>query len=791
MESLLLNLRYAARSLARTPAFTVTVVLTLALGIGANSAVFSAIDSILLRPLPYVEPDRLVSVMEMRPEGGEWVLSPVRLEEWNAGNSSFEAITGYFTEDVSETTGETPSRVRWAGVAPQFLEVWRVAPLLGRDFVEADSATQRPTVVWISERLWRNRFDADPNILDRTIRLGDPVGFPFEIVGVLPASFLFPDRDVDVWFPNFTNYALARQRDWGMYVGVGRLRPGVTLEQAHADLTVVQSRLAAEFPDTDRDRGVSLRPLKDAVVGEVRSSLWLVFGAVSLLLLIACANIASLLLARATQRVHEVAVRRSLGASAGAIAGQMLAEAGALAFAGAGAGLLLAAGAAGLFRALAPDLPRLDDIALDTRILVYTTVSAVIVALLCGLAPAVRSARGDHSLARAARTQVSGRHRMQWMLVGVQVALSVTMLAGAGLLLRSFEMLSRVDPGFEPKRVLALRVSGSNFEFVNSDVPARVERTRAALETVPGVESAAVSGMLPAVTGRNQVEFTLAGASADASPLLADFRTNVSPSYFETMGIPLVAGELCRESGNGIDYAMVNQSFATRYFPDRPVVGAELAGNPPRRIVGVVRDAREAGIASEPTPSVYRCSFTGDSTPWYLVRTAGAPAAVAGSVRAKLRELEPTRTVYELAPLEQHIGDASVESRLRTWLLTAFAATALGLACLGVYGTVSYVVGLRRREVGLRVALGALSRDIVGQFLARALRIVAVACAAGLALSLLFTRFLSGMLYGVSPSDPVTLSAVVAIVVGAAVIAAIVPAASAARIDPMQALREE
>jgi len=235
LDSLARTFRYAARGLARTPTFTITVVLTLALGIGANSAVFSAIDSILVRPLPYVEPDRLVAMMETRPEAGETVIAPVRLEEWNAANSSFEAITGYFTEDVSETTGETPSRVRWAGVAPKFLDVWRVAPLMGRDFVEADTA-QRPTVVWISERLWRNRFDADPNILERTIRLGDPVGFPFEIVGVLPASFLFPDRNVDVWFPNFSSYSLARQRGWLTYTGVARLRPGVTLEEALDDL---------------------------------------------------------------------------------------------------------------------------------------------------------------------------------------------------------------------------------------------------------------------------------------------------------------------------------------------------------------------------------------------------------------------------------------------------------------------------------------------------------------------------------------------------------------------------
>jgi putative ABC transport system permease protein len=695
MERLLLNLRYAFRSLARTPAFTFTVVLTLALGIGANSAVFSAIDSILVRPLPYEEPDRLVHVMETRSESGAIFIAPVRLEEWNAGNSTFEAITGYFTEDVSETTGDTPSRVRWAGVAPSFLDVWRIAPLLGRDFT-ANDTLQRPTVVWISERLWRNRFDSDPAMVGRTIRLGDPVGFPFEIVGVLPASFLFPDRAVDVWFPNFTNYDLGRSRFGGRYEGVGRLRPGVTIEEARADLNVVQARLAEEFPDSDRDRGVSLRPLKDVVVGESRGSLWLVFGAVSLLLLIACANIASLMLARAAERAHELALRRSLGASRGMIAAQMLAEAGLLAFAGAGAGLLLAAGATRVFGALTPDLPRLDEVALDARIVAYTVLSAVLVALVCGIVPALRSARSGELESRTGRTRVSGRHGVQWTLVGVQVALSVTLLAGAGLLLRSFEALSRVDPGFDAERVLAFRVSASNFEYVNSDVPARVERTRAGLMELPGVEAAAVTFLLPAVSGSNQGELRFAGSAADSPPLRADFRF-VSPSYFETMRIPVVGGELCRESGSEIGFAMVNRSFAARFFPSRSPIGAELAGTPPRRIVGLVGDAREVGLASEPVPTVYGCVFTPSATPWYVLRTAGEPEAAVAGVRAKLRELEPTRTAYDIASLEAHIGNASAEGRLRTMLLTAFAATALALACLGIYGTLSYVVGLRRR----------------------------------------------------------------------------------------------
>jgi predicted permease len=769
------------------------VVLTLALGIGANSAVFSAIDAILVRPLPHVEPDRLVHVTELRDEA-ETPIAAVRLEDWNAQSSTFEAITGYFTEDVSDTTGEEPTRVRWAGVAPDFLQVWRVVPLLGRDFVPADSA-QRPTVVMISERLWRSRFGADQNVLERTIRLGDPVGFPFQIVGVLPSSFLFPDRNVDVWFPNFTNFDLGRNRNFLRYDGVGRLRSGVTLEQARADMNVVQARLAEQYPASDTDVGIRLRPLKEVIVGGSRGSLWLVFGAVSLLLLIACANIAALLLARATQRERDVAVRYSLGATRRSVAAQTLTEAGVLALAGALVGVFVASSAAAAFRMLAPDLPRLDEVGLDWRILTYTAASTIVVALLCGLFPAVRDLRRAESLAHAGRAQLSARHGLQWSLVGVQIALSVALLAGAGLLLRSFEALSRVDPGFESSRVLVFRVSGSNFEFVNSDVPARIAATLTELEALPGVESAAVTWAPPGLGATNMDDYEIAEGSTEAEEIIAMSKA-VTPTYFATLDIPLLTGELCGSSPAGAplnaDEVMVNRTFATRYFPNRSVVGLHVAGDTPDRIAGVVGDAREGSLTSAPAPMIYQCMATpGGATPWWLLRTTGAPAALVPTVRARLRELEPTRTVYDLAPLEDHIGNAQAESRLRTFLLTLFAVTALALACLGIYGTLSYIVGLRRREVGLRVALGAHSRNIVAQFLARALRVVGIACVAGLVLALAFTRVLSGMLYGVSPSDPITLSAVVAVGVGAAVLAAILPAARAARIDPMQALREE
>lgn len=796
MNALLRDLRYAVRQLRRSPGFTAAAVLILGLGIGANSAVFSAIDAVLLRPLPFPDPDRLVRVSQTLQGAPDAHIAPVRLEEWNRLSSTFEAITGYYTEDASDTSGDLPERLRRAWVAPRFLDVWGVAPALGRGFTAAEHREGGPSAALISDRYWRNRLHADPNVLDRTVRIGDRSS---PIVGVMPASFLFPDREVDLWFPVSGQFAqnTEQNRQLRWYTGVGRLKPGVTLAQARADLAVVQVQLGEQHPDPDREIGVHVEPLKETVVGGIRGSLWLLFGAVSVLLLIACTNIAALLLARAARRRQEIAIRRSLGASRAAVVGQLLTESAVLAVAGAALGLLVAAGAAAAFRLLALELPRLEEVAIDGRILLYTVASTVAVALLSGLLPALRSTRGAGSLTTTGRTQVSPRHAPQWLLVGVQVALSVTLLAGAGLLLRSFEKLSRVDPGFDPTRVLAFRVSGNWSESADWDrLAQRISGTLDEFGALPGVQAAATSWSLPGVPVQYQIEFELVeGRSETEPPLIADWRT-VSPTYFETMRIPLLAGELCRQplDAQSVSEVMVNRSFADRYFPDRSAIGLHLAwedGSQTGRIAGIVGDARELGIDRDPAPTVYACSSSPSPFPAYLLRTSGEPLAIAGAVRRKLHELEPLRSVYEMAPLEERIEGAFAENRLRMVLLVLFAGTALSLACLGVYGTLSYAVGLRRREVGLRMALGAVQSNIVLLFLLKALWVVGFACAVGLALSFAFTRLLSGMLYGVSPSDPITLFGAVAMVMAIAALAALLPAQRAARADPMQVLREE
>ncbi len=799
MEALLSNVRYAVRVLARTPGFTFVVVLTLALGIGANSVVFSAMDAILWQPLGFPDADRLVAVNQSIPNAPISNTAPVRIEEWNEQSTTFAAITGYYRQDVSETSGDLPEKYRLANVAPRFVDVWRTEPLIGRGFTPADSQPGAAPVVLVTHRYWTTKLESDPHVLERVVRVGEQA---IPIVGVMPESFRFPDRDVDLFTPTiYEPFVLGRGNLWMR--GFGRLEPGVSVEQARADLEVIQRRLAEQYPDTDRNVGVYVEALKETTVGSVRGSLWLLFGAVSVLLLIASTNIAALLLARAAKRSQEISMRLSLGAPPATIRALILVETAVLAVAGALLGLLVAAGAAAALRRLAPDFPRIEELSLDGGILLYTLAAIIAVTVACGLVPAIRAARVGSSgaLSDARRTQVSARHSLQWLFVGIQVALSVVLLAGAGLLIRSFQELSRVEPGFEASRILTFRIGGTFEDF--GQLAERVQLILDELQAMPGVEATAVASPVPGmIDDGSGFQFGIGTMRIDGrddtqEPARAQIRV-VSPSYFETMQIPLVAGELCRvvplnTPGTPVE-VMVNSAFATRYFPGSSAVGAIVRQNPTVavRVAGVVGNAREFSLDREAVPSFYPCRIA-YATPAlaFLVRARSDPGGIVNAVRAKIKELEPSRAVYDVAPLPERIGSEYAEDRLRTSALALFAGTALALACLGVYGTLSYVVSLRRREVGLRVALGAQQRNIVAQFVGKALRVVAVACVIGIAASLAFAQFISGMLFGISASDPLTLGGVIALVVTVAVLAALLPAWRAARVEPMRVLREE
>jgi putative ABC transport system permease protein len=820
VETTLANLKSAFRFLRKSPSFSAAVILTLALGIGANSAVFSAIDAILLCPLPFPNGDQLMKLAQhyTKANGVPTVVAPVRLEDWNRMNSTFQAMTGYYTENSSETSGTLPEKLKEAFVTQRFLQVWGVSPALGRDFSPEEEHFGGPSAVLISDRFWRTRFAASPDVLGKKLRIGDR---SLPIIGVMPASFLFPDRDVDLWSAVPVDAPIAQSRRWTWYTVIGRLKPGATLTQAQANLGAVQVQLGRAYPETDQDLAVEIKPLKETTVGESRGSLWMLFASVTLLLLIACTNIVTLLLARAAQRQHEIAVRFSLGASRSAIVMQLLAEVFLLAFLGATLGLVVAAGTSKVFRSLASDLPRVEEIRLDWRVVLYALACTIVATLLCGLAPAIRGSNRalSASLAQASRTQVSGRNRLQWLLVGTQVALAVTLLAGAGLLFRSLRALGQVSPGFDASRILTFRITGSYGETADwKKLSNRIGQTVEVLGKVPGVEAAATTGDdLPGVPQHYPTELKFVEGEQDPEHKIVAESRFVSPSFVGTMQIPLLAGQLCRdpllqprstpEDVTGMHHVdvtrievLVNRSFAATYSPGSTAVGRHLSvmglaflkPDQAGEIRGIVGDAREEGMNHEPSPTVYWCMSASGPDPFYIVRThAAQPLTMAGTLRRKIQEVEPGRSVFDIRPLEERIDDAFAENRMRTVLLTLFAATAIALACIGLFGTLSYSVNMRQREVGLRLALGALRGQIAKQFLLQGLSVTVLGCVAGWGLASASSRMLSGMLYGVSPSDLITLASVVAGVLIVAAIASLVPALRAARLDPMHVLREE
>jgi putative ABC transport system permease protein len=797
LESFAFNWRAAMRFLRRSPSFSAAVILTLGIGIGANSAVFSAVDAVVLRPLPYPDGDRLVDLSQQDTlhRDANSFLAPIRLEDWNRMNSTFTAISGYYLDDLSETSGSLPERVTEALVAPRFLQVLEVAPVAGRDFLPQEERFGGPDAVIISYGFWQRRFHGDPAAIGQKLHVGT---YSYSIVGIMPETFAFPNGDVEMWAPSPPDAPYAQRRDETWFHAVGRLKPGVTLHQAEADLATVQSRLGKQFPKPDAELRAVSAPLKETVVGEASNSLWLLYGSVSVLLLIACSNIAALLLARTADREHEISVRFSLGASRRAIVTQLLTEVFLLALLGSILGLTIAAGASHGFHLLAKTLPRASEIGLNWRIALYSLLCAVATTLLCGLFPAMRGTRRElaHSLAQTSRTQASTRSPVQWFLIGVQVTLAVTLLTGAGLLIRSLQKLDGVAAGFDATHVLTFQITGSWGETADmGSMIRRVDRTLDNLRTVPGVEDAATATMMPGVPSLYQLQFSLDGSQDPNRNILADTRF-VSQDYFETMQIPIVLGRGCREGSPSKDI-VVNRSFAALYLGGSPAPGHLLTQTANSayvfggQIVGIAGDAREEGMNTLPMPTVYGCLTAGDPFPNYLVRTNGDPMAMAETIRRRIHQLEPNRSVYGMSPLEEHINDVSSESRLRTLLLTLFAASAVTLACIGLYGTLNYLGRMRQREVGVRLALGALREQIVLRFLLQGLRVALAGCIAGLLLSAGTSRLLAGMLYGVSPVDPKTYCAVVVLVLLVATLASLIPAWRAALVEPVQILRQE
>ena len=785
------------RRILKRPAFFFAVVLTLTLGIGANSAIFSVIDAILLKPLPYPGSERLMALYEvnLRQKVDRGEVAPVRVDEWNRLSRSFNGIAGAYTESMAETSAALPERLVVARCSPRFFSVLGTPPLAGRGFSPEEDLFNGPSVAVLSERFWHRRFNASPSAVGSTLRLG---ATSYSIVGIAPDTFRFPSSDVDVWTAAGLPPRVMTNRYARFYSAVGRLREGVPAATAQAELAGVQAQLAMQFPKTDANWTALVEPLKEETVGGARRSLWILYGAVSLVLLIACANVACLLLAQARQRRREIAIRFSLGARRWQIVRELLIESFWLALPGSVCGLLLSIAGAGFLRQAASAFPRSEEIHVDWRIVAFTLSLSLLTTILFGLFPTFEATRQETSatLATGSRTQVGGTGRALGTLVSAQIALAIVLLIGAGLLIRTLSRLGQVALGFEPQNVLALRISASWGE--TNDLPKvhqRLIRTIETLRAIPGVESAAIAIDLPGKPKDYPSQFTIVGRDLQGENLYSD-ATTVSSDYFHVMGIPILSGQTCRATSNDKSphVMLVDRSFADRFFVNDNPLGHSLdfGDGTAYEIIGVVGAVRQHDAARDPIPIVYVCEIPRRMPdPNYILKTSADPLLVAEAVRRQIRSIEPNRAVFDLMRFTDYLSGTFSARKFQTTLLGLFAGTALLLAVIGLYGVMSFFVSERTREIGLRIALGA--RPV--QILSRIFRIAGIMTAAGVAIGLiaaaLVTRSIQNQLYGVGTVDPLTFCTVPLLLMLVAASAAWAPARRAMKVDPMEALRQE
>jgi putative ABC transport system permease protein len=824
MDTIVREIRHALRSLARSPGFTAVTVVTLALGIGANVAIFSVVDAVLLRPLPFPEPDELTTVWLHNPAQGidEDITSYPSFLDWREGGSSFERMVGVrglsvnLTGAAGEAGGEA-EELRGAAVTEGFFSMLGVAPALGRGFSDREGVDGDTRVTVLSHELWTRRFGADRSILGRAIRLG---GEPYRVVGVMPPGARFPE-DAELWMPLSFDGPLQglREARGALFLPVyGRLSDGVTLARAQAEMDAVAARLEERYPDANAGTGILLEPLAETVVGDVRQTLLVLLGAVALVLLIACANLANLLLARGAGHTRELAVRAALGAGGVGLARRVMVESLLLGFAGGALGLAGATAGVRALLALAPaDLPRIaalggpeavGALGVSWPVFVFALAAALATGLLFGLLPALRAARVAPG--EALRTGGAGSvgpggplGRARHAFVAVQFALALVLLAGAGLMVRSGVLLQRVDPGFEPRGVLSFRISLPSAEYPEGEpVRSFYRRLLESLEGAPGVESADAVSTLMLSRLPNSAPIAVEGATdvseADANlPIPYDA---VSPGFFRTLRIPLLDGRTftAADRAGGTPVAVVNRALARRYFPEGRAVGGRLTFGDPSsdaewiEVVGVVGDARRSGLEREARPSVYLP--TGQWTPHRMTvvaRTAGEPAALVPAVRRAVRELDPEQPVTEVRTLGEALARTGDTRRFATWLIGLFSVVAVALAAVGIYGVMAYAVGRSRREIGVRIALGAHPGQVARGVVARGMKLVVAGLAVGLAGAFALTRFLGTLLYGTGPTDPLTFALVVTALAGVALAANLLPARRAARTDPLTVLREE
>jgi predicted permease len=804
LERFTQDLRYGLRCFRRSPGFTFIAVLTLTLGIGANTAIFSVVNAVLLRPLPFPESAGLVRIWEYSPSRDYHrnAVNPWNFLDWRERNRSFEQVAAMLGGPVNLTGSGEPVSVPATRVSPEFFSILRIPAFLGRTLLPEEGVPGQDQSVVISYGLWQKRFGGERDVLNRKILVD---GMPRTIVGVMPAGFSFPHDKADLWIP----LPIMRTEEWrrGRYLTVlARLKPGVTLPMASEDMTRVAAQSAVDRPAYNKLWSAEVIPeLEDSTI-HVRLPLLVLLAAVGFVLLIACANVANLLLMRGTGRLREIAVRTALGATRGRILRQLLSECLLLTLAGCAAGI--AAGYWGLQALLAAlpgdlPLPRVESISLDARVFGFTLLVSILTSIVFGLLPAIPLSRVElHDALKkgSLRGGVGTNQKYRRAFVSAQVALALLLLAGAGLMIRSFARLISVDPGFHPERVLTMQVSFAGPQF--EDPAKQVEymnQLLMAVENTPGVQDAGSIHFLPMterISGSCFARAEEPQPTPSASPS-ARFLI-ISPRYFNAMGTPMLAGRAFTQSDRigGSSIAIVNRAFVQRFFPGENVLGKRLnvcwTIKNPVEIVGVAGDARQATLRESPQPTIFLPSAQAPMDFGTLViRAKDDPRQIVRSVETAIHGVNPDQAITGVQTMEEVVSDSVAQSRFQLLLLTIFAVIAALLASIGVYGVVSYSVTQRTQEIAIRVALGASRSAVAGLVLREGLLMAGLGVVAGLAGALALTRVLRTLLFEMSPTDPVTLVSVSCLLLSVAVVAAILPARRAMRVDPVAALRYE
>jgi putative ABC transport system permease protein len=809
MDRLLQNLRYAVRTLRKAPGFTALVVLTLALGIGANTAIFSVVNALLLRPLPYQEPDRLVRLYETFPLAsgeGQGSVSVPNFLDWREQTRTFDGLAAYSDGDVNLQGVDRPERLSSVTATANLFSLLGARPRLGRTFVPTDDEPGAPPVVVLSEGLWEQRFGGDPGVLGETILLD---GQAHTVVGVMPERFRFPAgaARTDVWLPLKFTPSQAENRGSHWMAVLGRLRPGATLEAAGAEMSQIAARIEEQYPDQQEGRGIKLVPLRETVVGKVRPALLVLLGAAGLVLLIACANAANLLLARSAARRREIAIRTALGAGRGRVIGQFLTEALLLALAGAVLGLALAAAGIRVLVGLAgPSLPRAGEIGFDAGVVAFLVLVTGLTAVGFGLAPALQASgiRLHEDLKEGSGKASAGRsgQRFRSALVVSQIALSLVLLIGAGLLMKTFVALLSTETGMQTENVLTMNVSIPAQRYPDATATARFfDPVLEQVRSLPEVAAAGWTTHLPLQAWGLNGPFTIEGrpapATAAESPR-AEFR-GVSSGYFAALNIPLLRGRgiTAQDAGDAPPVLVVNQTLAERYFPDGDPIGQRILlwDGFAIPIAGVVGDVRQAELTREPLAELYAPHSLmvqfGLTDMTLVVSTRIPSTTIAAAAQRAIEAVDPEQPVYNVQTMEQVVANSVSDRRLYLWLLGTFAAVALALAIAGIYGVIAYAVTQRTREFGIRIALGAQTASVLGLVLRHGAKLAVLGLLIGLPAAFALTRVLGSLLYGVSATDPVTFISVALLLISVALLASYLPAHRATRVNPTVALRAE